>query len=200
MSRRDLTPETHPHASILQHPGASTPGLGANPAARMHTDSELLLRRLRFYVDLLDTGYHQALRPDPLSRCLRAERIALGIDLPELDVVPLWSVRGRDGSVSVPFVEFILAQIAEALDALSIEASASDPQAAAEISATSEAVVATMRATRSGGMPLQTLPRLHDVYLPSSTLEALCGRDGRLAATVQLCERSLLLEGAGIEH
>src|SRR2546428_4144244 len=105
-----------------------TPGRGTGtPSPR-----ELQVRRLRYFMDLLETGYRHALLPDPLPLSLRAERVALGIDVPELDTVPLWSVKRSDGAVAIPFVEFIVTQICRSLGGTADEAGLSGSAAGDE--------------------------------------------------------------------
>jgi hypothetical protein len=160
---------------------------GAGEAA-LHSLSELLLRRLRFYLDLLRTGCQQALSAEPLPVSLRAERIALGIDVPELDAVPLWSVRGREGTIGIPFVEFILAQIAGDLEALSAEIGPIDPSAASRIDAVRRTVGGVLREAGTQGGPLPSLPRLSDVFVPVEALNAICAPAGCVAPVLELCE------------
>lgn len=192
---------TPTHAADLLEPIAVVPHLGTGACDRAaihdvaaHSMAELLLQRLRFYVDLLGAGYHQALSTDPLSHCLRAERIALGIDLPELDAVPLWSSRRRDGTICVPFVEFILGQIIDTLNALLAEVASSDPSTANEIETVRDAVAGALETMGPGGKPSRLLPRLRDVFVPATTLDALCGPGGCLPPLVRLCEGFLRRE------
>src|SRR3989441_7793524 len=86
-------PEGHYQAIPSPPPG----GRYEERSRAAHSPLELHVRRLRYFMDLLETGYRHALQPDPLPLSLRAERIALGIDVPELDTVPLWSVKRADG-------------------------------------------------------------------------------------------------------
>jgi len=80
-------------------------GAGGSPAVR-YGESGPAVRETSSL-----SGARQALRPHVEPRSLRAERIALGIDLPELDAAPLWSTRRADGKISIPFVEYLLGQI-----------------------------------------------------------------------------------------
>jgi len=77
----------------------------------------LALRRLRYHLLLLESGYRQALHPAFQVPSQRAERIALGIDRPELDTIPLWSARRPDGAIGIPFVETVLRAIHRDLEA-----------------------------------------------------------------------------------
>lgn len=181
----------HPSVSVEPARGSGARERSAAHDEAVHSNVELLLRRLRFYVELLDVGYHQAMNRDLLSRSLRTERIALGIDLPELDAVPLWSTRGPGGTICVPFVEFILGQIAEVLDALSVEIAPYDPSAAGEIEAARAAVAGALETTGADRTHELLLPRLRDVFVPMSTLEELCGHHGCLASVAHVCDRLL---------
>lgn len=151
--------------------------------------ARLGVRRLRYFRDLLAAGYRHALSPNPLSRSLRAERIALGIDVPELDAVPLWSVRRSDGKVSISFIEFILGQICGALDSLCGEARVTPHEVAEDLASTRRLLASLVAETRPAGEQATPLPRLRDIYVPGALLENLCGTGGLLDRTVQICER-----------
>ncbi len=200
MSKPTHATGSHAPMAVVPPPGAATHGRVAVQGVTAHSMAELLVQRLRFYVDLLGAGYHLALTPDPLSRSLRAERIALGIDLPELDAVPLWSTRRQDGAICVPFVEFILGQIVDTLESLLAEVAPPDLSAANEIEAVREAVAGALETMGAGGKPARLLPRLRDVFVPASTLEALCGPGGCLVTVVRLCEALLRGEKPAFEH
>ncbi|MCI0656426.1 MAG: hypothetical protein L0170_05075 [Acidobacteria bacterium] len=74
------------------------------------------LSRMRYFHDLLEQGYRHALQPGEDPDTLRTRRVALGISLPELDLVPLWSRRAQDGTFSIPFIDFLLDQFLESLE------------------------------------------------------------------------------------
>jgi hypothetical protein len=160
----------------------------------------LEVRRLHYFVDLLGAGYGHALRPDPLFRSLRAERIALGIDLPELDTVPLWSIRRGDGTVSIPFIEFILAQIRNALDRIRALADAPRSGVSRETIARLGGLVRLLDETELVGEATPSLPRLADTFVPGELLERLCGPDGLLPEIVRQCEALLDAMVAGPGH
>ena len=143
------------------------------------------VRRIRYYCSLLITGYHHALSPDPQSRSLRTERIALGIDLPELDTVPLWSTRREDGTVSIPFIEFILARICEGLDGLCAHPLLSARQAAAELTRARRGLGMILRETTPEG-EAPALPRLGDIYISEELLKELCGPEGLLLSLLKM--------------
>ncbi|HXH29116.1 MAG TPA: hypothetical protein VNL37_08735 [Candidatus Polarisedimenticolia bacterium] len=183
---------------------SSSPGpvplAGRGPSGRQPilTPALLALRRLRFYRDLLLTGYSSALRPDPTPRSLRSERIALGIDHFELDAVPLWSVRRDDGAVAVPFVEFILGelqralqQICDAIDTSRTPAADTLGRLAAELRREME-TIGLREACREP-------PRLSELFLTGELLGRLCGSQGLLEQIVQECEAALRVapESAG---
>lgn len=148
-------------------------------------------RRLRYFRDLLAAGYRHALAPDPQSRSLRAERIALGIDLPELDTVPLWSARRSDGLVSIPFIEFILAQICAILDAFCAEPQLTEHETGEDLAAVRRALGAILERASPGSAAPPALPRLGDIYVSQALLENLCAPDGLLDQIVRRCERCL---------
>src|SRR5574341_2325250 len=94
---------------------AESASAGLDPATAM-----IHLRRLRYYRNLLTEAFESTVWPDRPAGTLRQERLALGIDRPELDVVALWSVRCGDGTVAIPFIEYILARAAEAASAFGV--------------------------------------------------------------------------------
>lgn len=169
------------------------------PLASVHSQSELLVRRLRYYTGLLQAGYRHALRPDPLPRSLRAERIALGIDLPELDTVPLWSARRDDGSVAVPFIEYLLARIAETLEALARSAE-DDPRAGEAFDAARRELLAAQERIDPASGPRSALPRLRDLYVQEEFMKGLCGPGGILERQRELCEALLLAQAPAAGH
>lgn len=148
------------------------------------------MRRLRYFAGLLALGYRYALDPDPFPETLRIERLALGIDLPELDTVSTWSVRRDDGAVSVPFVEYLLAQVCECLDTLC-------PPGSAECDhpdfARARRLLEPIRRDidPGGARPAPDLPRLGDVFVPPEVLERLCGWHGLLELIVRRCESTI---------
>jgi len=161
----------------------------------VHFRLELHVRRLRYFMDLLESGYRYALLPDPLPLSLRAERIALGIDLPELDTVPLWSVTRADGAVAIPFVEFIVTQICRTLETIADEAGLAGTAAGEDL------VLArgTLRRILEQGSPgsataAPDLPRLGDIFLPRDLLDEVCGPEGLLRTIAGQCEMLLAAE------
>lgn len=162
--------------------------------------ANLTLRRLRFFIDLLSEGYRQALRPDPQLPVLRSERIALGIDLPELDTVPLWSARRADGTVSVPFTEYILGQIWAILDAVAADANPGSPRALETLRETRLALARAMERAGLSPGPQSSLPRLRDFFVPEAVLEEICGPAGLLQETLRQAEALLRTGTAGAGH
>ena len=176
---------------------AGNPGRGTGA----HSPLELHVRRLHYFMNLLETGYRHALLPDPLPLSLRAERIALGIDVPELDTVPLWSVKRADGAVAIPFVEFIVTQICRTLEATADEAGLSGSAAGEEL------VLArgTLRRILEQGSPgsataLPDLPRLGDIFLSRDLLEEVCGPNGILGEIAGQCDALLAVESVRPGH
>jgi len=166
-----------------------------------HSPLELHVRRLRYFIDLLESGYRYALLPDPLPLSQRAERIALGIDLPELDTVPLWSVTRADGAVAIPFVEFIVTQICRTLEAIADQAGLSGTAEGEEL------VLArgTLRHILEQGSPgsataAPDLPRLGDIFLSRDLLEEICGPKRLLETIAGQCEALLAVEPVGPGH
>jgi len=179
-------------------------GLAAGTArqtrARTLSVAELSFRRMRYFIDLVLEGRHSALQSDLLSRSLRAARIALGIDVPELDVVPLCSCRQPDGTISIPFIQFIVGQIAQCADAFftSIE-SASQPRSAAA-QTHRQALQALLHEIDPGRTSPAPPPRLTDVRLHPDLLDRLCGAQGLLKTLQEQCEGLLAVApGDGLQ-
>ena len=100
---------------VATGPSAAETSGTRGAAARSETRHRTLLAsevdRMRYFRDLLRAGRGAALRPGSGGETLRRDRIALRIPLPELDAVPLWSVRRADGMISIPFIEYIIGQM-----------------------------------------------------------------------------------------
>jgi len=155
------------------------------------TPARLMLPRMRYYVDLLVAGYRQAIHPEPLPRCLRAERIALGIDLPELDAGPLWASRAADGAVSIPFADFVLGRIHHILGRYLDSLPTGDREAALDLWegwGEYRRILAGLGIEEAGP---ERLPRLEDCSLSESTIDQLCGPEGLLFRILRDCERAL---------
>jgi hypothetical protein len=178
---------------VFRDPGALALASGARERATAHSQTEILVRRLRYYIDLLQTGYRHALRPDPLPRSLRAERIALGIDLPELDTVPLWSGRRDDGAVSLPFIEFILGQVGETLEALA-RSVMDDPSVCDALLEGRRELLAVQETIDPAGGTSPALPQLRDLYLGPEIVGRLCGPEGLLERHREIGEALLPVE------
>lgn len=143
----------------------------------------LELRRLRYFRDLLCTAWRHACGGSDPHVTLRTERLALAIELPELDAVMLWSHRAGDGTIALPFVEYLVSQLR---------------LAAATLAGRDE----TLR--RRAGRPLRqllrmlserrdldaghdALPRLRDVFLPEEWLGRICAPGGLADQLVLAC-------------
>lgn len=164
-----------------------------------HSPLELDVRRLHYFIDLLEAGFRQALQPDPLPHSLRGERIALGIDVPELDTVPLWSIRRTDGAVAIPFVEYIVAEICRILVRIGDESSLSGA-AGEDLTLARGRLERLLDQTIGGAAAGRDLPRLGDVFLPTGLLDEVCGRNGLLASVAGECEALLSVGSAPPGH
>ena len=148
--------------------------------------SMVALRRLHFYRDLLRLGFEGTIWPDRASRTLRSERLALGIDLPELDLVALWATRCGDGRVSIPFIEYLLARVREgAARFLPVDR---DRAIAFRLGLLDEAIAAI----RPGGPGQENLPRLDEVFIPENEAVRLFGLGGVVDVLLRVCEERCL--------
>ncbi|HXH29115.1 MAG TPA: hypothetical protein VNL37_08730 [Candidatus Polarisedimenticolia bacterium] len=189
-SRGTLTtpPRGAPGAALIDHEHDRT------PERDLLSRKALRFRRLRYFHSLLEAGYRSALRPDPLPRSLRPERIALGIDLPELDTVPLWAARRDDGTISIPFVEYILGQIGGLLADFERELGPMPVRDAAELVENRRKLCRVLVTLDPGGESARELPRLSDLFLSEATLRDLCGPAGLMERIVTQCEDLLAVE------
>ena len=144
-------------------------------------------RRLRYFIDLMVAGYQHALNPDPLIPSLRSERIALGIDLPELDTVPLWSARRSDGAVSIPFIEFILGQVDQSLSEIGGDPESVNAIEIRNLQRARRAIARVLKEVSPKGDPPPAYPRLRDLYVPAPILEELCGPEGLGEQVLRRC-------------
>jgi hypothetical protein len=143
------------------------------------------LERMRYFRNLLRSGRRAALQPGSEGETLRGDRIALRIPLPELDAVPLWSVRRADGMISIPFIEYILGQVlASALRIGRAAGREEGEDALVEV----RSLRRSLLQVNSGGPEALLLPRLIDVYLPAVLVERICGADGILERVVTRAE------------
>jgi hypothetical protein len=178
-----------PRSRFDAHPGAA------------HSPVELRLRHLRYFTDLLEAGYRQALRPDPLPKTLRADRIALGIDVPELDAVPLWSTTRADGAMAIPFVEFIMAQICGALKGIVDDAGPASGAIGEELMLARGTLRRVLEIASPGIAAIAPgLPRLGDIFLPRGVIDEICGPGGLLSEIVRQCEALLAVESVHPGH
>ncbi len=141
-------------------------------------ESERSLRCLRYFSALL-TGAYQAAREGGVHQdTLRATRMDLGINIPELDVVMIWSTHPREGSVSIPFADFILGQILTAFEGFS--STLSEKGMADRALEYRRALSEALKEVTGGLDTTASLPRLTDQVLPEPVLAALCADGGLL--------------------
>ena len=144
------------------------------------------LERMRYFRDLLQLGYRHALKPEEETGTLRAQRVSLGIPLPELDLVPLWSCRTPDGKLSIPFIDFLLTQFLESLERFRRDLrEARRARAMLRGNPKSSGMRGEARAVEPAPA---SLPALEDRYLPEAMLARLCGTNGVLSRILRRCE------------
>jgi hypothetical protein len=172
----------------MKQSSQSAAGSPSDPAA-IEVRSEL--SRMAYFRDLLEQGYRHALEPAEPADPLRSRRLALGIALPELDLVPIWSYRTLGGDFSIPFVDFLLDQFLRSLDrfrnGLRKERRGRAPLAWNEFPSTAES-------GRSAGPNPAALPLLEERFLPERSLARLCGPGGTLSRILRRCESRLFEE------
>jgi len=166
--------------------GARSRGITAVPSGLAEEAAMRELRRLGYFRDLLLQGFESTAWPERATPTLRAERLALGIDLPELDTVALWSTRCGGGMLSIPFIEYILARIRESA------ARFAPVDLDGEIGDAIDQLDAILAWVTPAGGDLQELPRLGDVYLPELEVARLCSRGGLLDRILDSCQAGVL--------
>lgn len=144
---------------------------------------------MRYFRDLLEEGYQHAIFPEENPDTLRSRRLALGIPFPELDLVPLWSRRGSDGRVSIPFIDFIITHFLGSLERTRREVrEAHRPHAMLWGNPTSSG---TCQEWGADDTTPASLPILEDHFLPEATLARLCGPEGVLSQILRRCDNSI---------
>ena len=182
-------------SSNIHRRGSFPVALPAVPAGLDMGTAMVTLRHLHFYRDLLRLGFEGTIWPDRGSRTLRSERLALGIDLPELDLVAAWAARCGDGRVAIPFIEYLLARVREtAMRFLPLDEKRS---IASQVALLDEALAAITRdaaGAAAGCTPAEAdgLPRLREVLLDETDAVRLCGVGGVVDRLVTGCEERLL--------
>ena len=185
--------------SILSssNPESATPSLmGHEPKAPSPVPEEALeaLNRMRYFHNLLEQGYRHALQPGEDPDTLRTRRLALGIPLPELDLVPLWSRRAQDGTLSIPFIDYLLDQFLESLERFRRGRRAA--RRARAMLTENPTSSGTTQWARAGHSAQAALPILEDRFLPEAMLARLCGPRGVLGRILRRCENSISEGGA----
>ncbi len=147
------------------------------------------LSRMRYFHDLLEQGYRHALQPGEDPDTLRTRRVALGISLPELDLVPLWSRRAQDGTFSIPFIDFLLDQFLESLERF--RRSLREAPRARAMLRENPTSSGTNQWARAGHAAPTSLPILEDRFLSEAMLARLCGPRGVLDRILRRCEDTI---------
>jgi hypothetical protein len=132
------------------------------------------LSGLRYLRDLLGFGMKHALDPRLSIDTLRSQRLAAGIDLPELDVVPVWACQEPGGLVGLPFLELVLDEpVFDTCAHLTHEKGAQARATAREILWLRSELRARAESSAIPVGPVQ--------FLPLEDVERVCGRAGSVA-------------------
>lgn len=138
------------------------------------------LAPMRYLRDLLRLGVKHALDPRLTVDTLRTQRLTAGVDLPELDTVPVWACCEASGRVGIPFLELVLDEVLARAEVvfdtcahLTRERGAQARVTAREIAALRARLVA-----RDGTDPSPVGPIR---FLPVEDVERVCGRAGSVA-------------------
>lgn len=146
------------------------------------------LSPLRYLRDLLALGVKRARDPRLPMETLRTQRIAAGIDLAELDTVPLWATQRVDGSIALPFLELVLDEVLTRADRvlqicahLTHGSGASARITALEIAALRRQLVESARIDPESA---HSFP-----YLPLKEVDRVCAHGGAVNRLVEECQR-----------
>ncbi len=138
------------------------------------------LAPLRYLRDLLRLGVKHALDPRLTVDTLRTQRLTAGVDLPELDTVPIWACCEASGRVGIPFLDLVLDEVLARAEGvfdtcahLTRERGSQARVTAREIAALRARLVAHDGSDPSGVGPIR--------FLPLEDVERVCGRAGSVA-------------------
>ncbi len=146
------------------------------------------LSPLRYLRDLLALGVKRARDPRLPLETLRTQRIGAGIDLAELDTVPLWASQRVDGSIALPFLELVLDEVLTRADRvlqtcaqLTHGSGAAARITALEIAALRRQIVESARIDPESA---HSFP-----YLPLEEVARVCAHGGAVTRLVEQCQQ-----------
>lgn len=138
------------------------------------------LAPLRYLRDLLRLGVKHALDPRLSVDTLRTQRLAAGIELPELDTVPVWACSEASGRVGIPFLDLVLDEVLARAESVFDTCAhlTRERGAQARVTAREIAALRARLAARDGIDPSAVGPIR---FLPIEDVERVCGRAGSVA-------------------
>ncbi|MBK7977634.1 MAG: hypothetical protein IPK07_31735 [Deltaproteobacteria bacterium] len=169
-----------------------TPGelVGINEPLRLRADDvheawgrrvlAIDLAPMRYLRDLLRLGVKHALDPRLSVDTLRTQRLTAGVDLPELDTVPVWACCEANGRVGIPFLDLVLDEVLARAEVVFDTCAhlTRERGAQARVTAREIAVLRARLVARDGTDPSPVGPIR---FLPLEDVERVCGRAGSVA-------------------
>lgn len=138
------------------------------------------LAPMRYLRDLLRLGVKHAIDPRPTADTLRAQRLAAGVELPELDTVPVWACSEANGRVGIPFLDLVLDEVLARAEIVFDTCAhlTRERGAQARVAAREIAALRARLASREGTDPSPVGPIR---FVPLEDVERVCGRAGSVA-------------------
>lgn len=138
------------------------------------------LAPMRYLRDLLRLGVKHAIDPRLTVDTLRTQRLAAGVDLPELDTVPIWACCEATGRVGIPFLDLVLDEVLSRAEVVFDTCAhlTRERGAQARLTAREIAVLRARLVSREGTDPSPVGPIR---FLPVEDVERVCGRAGSVA-------------------
>ncbi|MFN7955990.1 MAG: hypothetical protein U0610_30025 [bacterium] len=143
---------------------------------------------LRYLRDLLSLGVKRALDPRLPLETLRTQRISAGIELAELDTVPLWATQREDAAVAIPFLDLVLDEVLARADRV-LDTCAHLTHTAGAPARMTALEIAALRKRVAGAACLPADNAHPFPYLPLAEVEKVCAHGGAVARLVEECQQ-----------
>ena len=172
----------------LADPATRVRALATCAVCRLGERMQSQIDRMEYFRKLLQAACGATLDTAHEPQSLRADRLSVGVDFPELDTVPHWTEVTDDGRVSIPFLEFILTGIDAELSCFSRH-----PELGAEglkkIQRVHTSLAGILREVTPRDEPSDGLPRLREVFVDPNKLIPVCKENGLLDQAIAACRK-----------
>lgn len=172
----------------LADPATRVRALATCAVCRLGERMQSQIDRMEYFRKLLQAACGAPLDSSHEPQSLRADRLSVGVDFPELDTVPHWTEVTDDGRISIPFLEFILTGIDAELCCFSRH-----PELGAEdlkkIQRVHTSLSGILREVTPAGEPSDGLPRLREVFVDPNKLIPVCEENGLLHQAIAACRK-----------